>query len=54
MAKSFRVQKNQATPAQGVINVAQLEARVKKDLGWIVVSMAVAIIAGLLVNFLFL
>lgn len=53
MAK-FRVQQNQAAPAQGTINVVQLEERVKKDLSWIVVSLAVAIAAGLLVNFLFL
>lgn len=54
MAKSFRVQQNQTAPAQGTINVAQLEGRVKKDLSWIVVSLAVALTAGLLVNFLFL
>lgn len=54
MAKSFRVQQNQTTSAQGSIKVGQLEAKIKKDLSWIVVSLAVAVTAGLLVNYFFL
>jgi len=52
MSKTYRVQK-QTIPAHPTINVEQLEARVKKDLSWILVSLSVAVASGLLINFLF-
>lgn len=53
MAKTYRVQK-QNVPAHPTINVEQMSKLVKKDLGWIVISLAVAVASGLLINFLFL